>query len=72
MGIIRVKLNLIRRPALIKKILADNMFQNYFLISYLRHKYFLPIYVYCFTEQRCEYFYDEIISVYLLTSGRQA
>ena len=40
------------------------MFRNYFLISYRRHECFCPISVYIFTKQRCEYFFEETISVF--------
>ena len=48
------------------KILVDNMFWNYFLISYRCHKFVCPISVYIFTKQRCEYFPEETISVFFL------
>ena len=38
------------------KILADNMFRNWFMISYRRHKFFCPISVYTFTKPGREFF----------------
>ena len=40
------------------------MFWDYFLISYWRHKCFCSISVYFFTKQKCEYFFEETISVF--------
>ena len=46
MGIIRVQLKIYRDEYSLK-ILADNMFQNYFMISYRRHEFFVP-FIYIF------------------------
>ena len=48
------------------KILTDNMFQNYFLVSYQCHKYFFLL-MYIYTKKQFEYFFDETIQVYFLT-----
>ena len=48
------------------KILADNMFRNYFMISYWRHKCFCPISAYFFYQTTMWVFLNESIWVYFL------
>ena len=51
------------------KILVENMFQNYFMISYRRHNFFVP-YLYIFLPNHNVIFY-ETIPVYFLTGKKE-
>ena len=53
------------------QILADNMFRNYFLISYQRHMCFCSISIYIY-QTVMGVFFEETISVYSLTRQKES
>ena len=69
MVIITVQFNKIKETHIHWKILADNMFKKYFLISYRRHNFFSPKYIYIFIylQNSDVSFFEELITVYFYT-----